>query len=160
MTTTESPALPEWEAELLQDGSLPLADESSIRDPGYLHERIRHALEFAEKHRADTGDDYAGLSMLRLMVERLDSDLRNFTPAADEFLHMLEVSHPEMRWIRAAGGGFIGSRPYDRRDDVDTPAIVEACARQLRLPEKQRSVSGARRWSGPIEGWKVTVYER
>lgn len=156
---TSPPSCPAWEAELLEDGVLPLADESTIRDPGYLHERIRHALEFSEQHRSDTGDDYAGLSMLRLMVEQIDGDLRNFTPAASEFLHMLEVSHPEMRWIRALGGGFIGARPYARREDADTPVIAEACARQLRLPEKRRSINGGRHWRGVIEGWTVTVYD-
>lgn len=172
MTTTE-PAVAEWEAHHLHDGVLPNPDTESIRDPGYVLARIRHAMEAADQHAADCGGDReSGGIMLRLMLEDLRGDLANFTEAGEGFLAMLRTCHPDMHWIHASGGGFIGAPPFDRRaDDPAMQAIAERCALQLRLngpktTKRSWGVPGSRvqpayrRWTGKVDGWPIVVIDR
>lgn len=160
MTATEPAALAEWEVDLLTYGTAFAATADTIRDPGYLAFRLGQALELAQAHRTDTGNDYSGFEMLRMMVQCLQGEAKQFTDAGTEFFAMLQASHPDVRWLRGSGGGFLGCPP-DRRDDEAVRSACETAARQLRLIEKRRyAATGARRWRGEHEGWEIIVVDR
>lgn len=158
-TATEPATLPEWEEQRLQYGSLPPSDRKLIRDPGYLLARIRRDLEFAAGYASDTGHREDEGLILRALVQHLAGDIATYTEEGEAFLAMLEASHPQLRWLHIIGG-FLGTRPYSRRDDDTMSPVVEMRARQLRLIEKRRIArTGARRWTGRIEGWEISVVD-
>lgn len=151
MTTTEQPALPEWEAEYHRYRTLPSIRKADwIHDPDFLHARLRDALTRAADIAAVQPDwrTHHELALLRMFVEDIADEIRQHTPAADEFLAILQSVAPEMHWFRTPRGFTTYSR--------DLEQSIQA-ARTLRLPEREKPFISRREWNGPIEGWSVTV---
>lgn len=142
-------ALSPWE--LATTGyQLPAATDDTVRDPGYIYARIRHALQRAEESRHDSviAPDSAELIALKVWLGTFTKDLKLHTAAADELLEALRAVAPELYWGR--GGSLFGHTP-----DAET---AQTCATRLRLRETRRSYSGERVWRGVYEGLPVTVH--
>lgn len=151
----DAPMVPAWEAETRSHQPLPSARYADwIRDPDFLHGRLRQALTRATDVGAAQGDDYGQraaieLALLRMYIETLADEIRQYTPAADEFLTVLESVAPEVHWHRTPSGFGAFTR--------DLESAIRA-ARSLRIPEHEKPIIYPREWGAPIEGWSVTIY--
>lgn len=154
-STTEQPTLPEWETRSRNHQRLPRLERTYVGDPAYMRARLQEALQRAHTV-AEGADDMAPatrtdfeLRLLRGEIERLADEIRYYTPAADEFLTVLQTLAPGIDWVHhCMGFGGFG--------DLET---CIASARALRMIEEDVGARTAERiWHGVPEGWDVNIY--